>query len=38
VDIAQEKGYLFCVTASNRYRMESRPSYETYYYLSAFEK
>ncbi|MDR1102440.1 MAG: family 10 glycosylhydrolase, partial [Tannerella sp.] len=37
VDIAQEKGYLFCVTASNRYRMESRPSYETYYYLSAFE-
>jgi hypothetical protein len=38
VDAATEKGYLFCVTASNRYRMESSPSYETYYYLSAFEK
>jgi uncharacterized lipoprotein YddW (UPF0748 family) len=38
VDISQEKGYLFCVTASDRYRMESVPSYETYYYLSAFEK
>jgi len=36
--IATEKGYLFCVTASNRYRVESLPSYETYYYLSAFEK
>ncbi|MDR2764402.1 MAG: family 10 glycosylhydrolase [Tannerella sp.] len=38
VDSAMEKGYLFCVTASNRYRVESLPSYETYYYLSAFEK
>ncbi|MDR2139905.1 MAG: family 10 glycosylhydrolase [Tannerella sp.] len=38
VNIDTEKGYLFCVTASNRYRIESRPSYETYYYLSAFEK
>jgi uncharacterized lipoprotein YddW (UPF0748 family) len=38
VDAEAEKGYLFCVTASNRYRIESRPSYETYYYLSSFEK
>jgi hypothetical protein len=38
VDMKKEKGYLFCVTASNRYRIESSPSYETYYYLSSFEK
>ncbi|MDR1456062.1 MAG: family 10 glycosylhydrolase [Tannerella sp.] len=38
VGLAEEKGYLFCVTASNRYRMESLPSYETYYYHSIFEK
>jgi uncharacterized lipoprotein YddW (UPF0748 family) len=33
-----EKGYLFSVTVSNRYRIESRPSYETYYYLTEYEK
>ncbi|MDR1601483.1 MAG: family 10 glycosylhydrolase [Tannerella sp.] len=33
-----ERGYLFSVTASNRYRVESRPSYETYYYYSEYEK
>ncbi|MDR1406642.1 MAG: family 10 glycosylhydrolase [Tannerella sp.] len=33
-----ETGYLFSVTASNRYRMESAPSYETYYYYSEYEK
>ncbi|MDR3260602.1 MAG: family 10 glycosylhydrolase [Tannerella sp.] len=38
VDSTLEKGYLFCVTASNRYRVESSPSHETYYYLSAYEK
>ena len=30
--------YSFCVTASNRYRMESQPSRSTYYYLSEYEK
>ena len=38
VDISTEKEYTFCVTASNRYRVESKPSYETYYYLSRYEK
>lgn len=38
VDISEEKGYTFSVTASNRYRIESTPSYETYYYLSEHEK
>jgi hypothetical protein len=35
---ATERGYLFSVTASNRYRIESIPSYETYYYYSEYEK
>jgi uncharacterized lipoprotein YddW (UPF0748 family) len=38
VDITAEKEYSFCVTASNRFRLESKPSYETYYYLSNYEK
>jgi uncharacterized lipoprotein YddW (UPF0748 family) len=38
VNDATERGYLFSVTASNRYRMESIPSYETYYYYSEHEK
>jgi uncharacterized lipoprotein YddW (UPF0748 family) len=38
VGVATEKGYLFSVTASNRYRIESPPSGETYYYLSDYEK
>jgi uncharacterized lipoprotein YddW (UPF0748 family) len=38
VDVSTEKEYTFCVTASNRYRVESKLSYETYYYLSEFEK
>lgn len=33
-----EKGYLFQVTSSTRYRMESVPSRETYYYQSEFIK
>jgi uncharacterized lipoprotein YddW (UPF0748 family) len=38
VNVTTECGYSFCVTASNRYRIEGPPSRETYYYLSAFEK
>jgi len=38
VTFIAERGYLFSVTASNRYRIESLPSYETYYYLSNYEK
>ena len=38
VDISTEKEYTFCVTASDRFRVESKPSYETYYYLSGNEK
>ena len=38
IDIPTEKEYTFCVTASNRFRIESKPSYETYYYLSEYEK
>jgi uncharacterized lipoprotein YddW (UPF0748 family) len=37
-DDDSERGYLFSVTASNRYRIESLPSYETYYYYSSYEK
>lgn len=33
-----ERGYLFSVTASTRYRTESLPSAETYYYLSSHLK
>ncbi|MDR1332456.1 MAG: family 10 glycosylhydrolase [Tannerella sp.] len=38
VSDGDERGYLFAVTASNRYRIESLPSYETYYYYSKYEK
>jgi len=38
VDLSTEKEYTFRVTASNRYRIESQLSYETYYYLSTYEK
>lgn len=38
VDTAVERGYSFSVAASTRYHIESRPSRETYYYLSAFPK
>ena len=38
IDRDTEKEYSFCVTASNRYRMESQPSRSTYYYLSEYEK
>lgn len=34
VEPGRERGYLFSVTASTRYRTESLPSTETYYYLS----
>lgn len=34
----EERGYLFSVTASTRYRTESLPSPETYYYLSKYIK
>ena len=33
-----EREYTFCVTASNRYRIESRPSRSTYYYFSRYDK
>jgi uncharacterized lipoprotein YddW (UPF0748 family) len=38
VDTCGEKGYTFSVSASNRYRIESNISHETYYYLSEYEK
>ncbi|MDR0796370.1 MAG: family 10 glycosylhydrolase [Tannerella sp.] len=38
VNINSEQEYSFCVTASNRYRIESQPSRGTYYYLSKYEK
>lgn len=34
----RERGFLFSVTASTRYHIESRPSRETYYYLSQYPK
>lgn len=34
----REQGYLFVVTASTRYHIESLPSRETYYYLSEYPK
>jgi len=33
-----ERGYLFSVSASNRYRVEGSLSYETFYYFSDYEK
>ena len=38
VDSTAERGYSFSVSASTRYHIESQPSRETYYYLSAFPK
>lgn len=38
VEAAAERGYSFSVSASTRYHIESRPSRETYYYLSVFPK
>jgi len=38
VDGNSERGYLFAVTASDRYRSESLHSYETFYYYSDYEK
>jgi uncharacterized lipoprotein YddW (UPF0748 family) len=38
IDNETEKLYTFCVTSSSRYRIESKPSQETSYYLSSFEK
>lgn len=34
----REQGYLFVITASNRYHLEGKPSRETYYYYSTYEK
>ena len=36
IDVESERGYTFSVTASTRYRIESEPSPDTYYYLSKF--
>lgn len=38
IDPQSEKEFSFCITASNRYRIESLPSRQTYYYLSKYEK
>lgn len=38
VDTASEKGYFFQVTSSTRYRIESKSSLTTFYYLSEFQK
>lgn len=38
VSSAVERGYLFRVSASSRYRMESEPSPETYYYFCDYIK
>jgi uncharacterized lipoprotein YddW (UPF0748 family) len=38
IDRDKETGYLFFVTASDCYHIESRPSHEIYYYLSGYEK
>lgn len=38
VDTARERGFLFSVSASDRYHLESKPSPETYYYLSRYLK
>ena len=38
IDVESERGYTFSVTASTRYRIESEPSPDTYYYLSKFIK
>jgi uncharacterized lipoprotein YddW (UPF0748 family) len=38
VDATTEQEFAFCVTASNRYHIESNPSQEVYYYLSKYSK
>jgi hypothetical protein len=38
VDSTKERGFLFTVTATNRYHIESKPSEEVYYYSSRYEK
>ena len=38
ISAAYEQGYLFVVTSSTRYHIESLPSRETYYYLSKYVK
>ncbi len=38
VDVKKEQGFLFSVSASTRYHVESIPSRETYYYLSGYPK
>ncbi len=38
VDPQKEQEFTFRVTASSRYRIESKPSRETYYYLSKYSK
>lgn len=38
VDTTKEKGYTFTVTSSSRFHIESKPSKETFYYLTRFVK
>jgi uncharacterized lipoprotein YddW (UPF0748 family) len=38
IDTEREQELSFCISASNRYHIESRPSREVYYYLSEYEK
>jgi uncharacterized lipoprotein YddW (UPF0748 family) len=38
IDMEKEAELSFRISASNRYHIESRPSREVYYYLSAYEK
>ena len=38
VDTASERGYIFSVSSSTRYHIESALSKETYYYLSKYPK
>lgn len=38
VDSEKEQEFTFRVTASNRFHIESKPSRETYYYLSKYDK
>lgn len=38
IDTLKEQGFLFSVSASSRYHIESLPSRETYYYLSRYPK
>ena len=38
IDTASERGYIFSVSSSTRYHIESALSKETYYYLSKYPK